>query len=240
MTMKTFCDIVKLFDFSDLITFYYYIILNTILIGITKYRIVIDEMDRSVNSQVSLQHNKQLPYFSAISRFSASGLFTSSGFGSPPLSPPPGMGGLSLINQVRGRGVTCYCAVLLCLAFRSNWSLGCTRTKTRRNLISRNRSMLLCCTWRWYSEVAGGGADLVVLQEMRPKVVAECTLKESAAINQILGRKVNHCRFFWNTLYIFLYSYSHPAFSGTRLQGRSRRNTTRRWVDIGPLYCAAK
>ena len=160
MTMKTFCDIVKLFDFSDLITFYYYIILNTILIGITKYRIVIDEMDRSVNSQVSLQHNKQLPYFSAISRFSASGLFTSSGFGSPPLSPPPGMGGLSLINQVRGRGVTCYCAVLLCLAFRSNWSLGCTRTKTRRNLISRNRSMLLCCTWRWYSEVAGGGADL--------------------------------------------------------------------------------
>ena len=36
----------------------------------------------------------------------------------------------------------------------------------------------------------------LVLQEMRPKVVAECTLKESAAINQILGRKVNHCRFF--------------------------------------------
>ena len=31
----------------------------------------------------------------------------------------------------------------------------------------------------------------LVLQEMRPKVVAECTLKESAAINQILGRKVN-------------------------------------------------
>ena len=29
-------------------------------------------------------------------------------------------------------------------------------------------------------------------QEMRPKVVAECTLKESAAINQILGRKVRN------------------------------------------------
>ena len=111
MTMKTFCDIVKLFDFSDLITFYNYIILNTILIGITKYRIVIDEMDRCVNSQVSLQHNKQLPYFSAISRFSASGLFTSSGFGSPPLSPPPGMGGLSLINQARGRVVTVLCVI---------------------------------------------------------------------------------------------------------------------------------
>ena len=38
--------------------------------------------------------------------------------------------------------------------------------------------------------MVGGGADQVVLQEMRPKVVAECTLKESAAINQILGRKV--------------------------------------------------
>ena len=31
--------------------------------------------------------------------------------------------------------------------------------------------------------------NLYLFQEMRPKVVAECTLKESAAINQILGRK---------------------------------------------------
>jgi hypothetical protein len=29
------------------------------------------------------------------------------------------------------------------------------------------------------------------MKEMRAKVVAECTLKESAAINQILGRKVS-------------------------------------------------
>lgn len=33
---------------------------------------------------------------------------------------------------------------------------------------------------------------MLYMKEMRAKVVAECTLKESAAINQILGRKVSH------------------------------------------------
>ena len=33
-------------------------------------------------------------------------------------------------------------------------------------------------------------AFMLFMKEMRAKVVAECTLKESAAINQILGRKV--------------------------------------------------
>lgn len=34
------------------------------------------------------------------------------------------------------------------------------------------------------------------MKEMRVKVVSECTLKESAAINQILGRRVsNNCSF---------------------------------------------
>ena len=31
---------------------------------------------------------------------------------------------------------------------------------------------------------------MLYMKEMRAKVVAECTLKESAAINQILGRRV--------------------------------------------------
>lgn len=34
-------------------------------------------------------------------------------------------------------------------------------------------------------------AFMLFMKEMRAKVVAECTLKESAAINQILGRKVS-------------------------------------------------
>lgn len=34
-------------------------------------------------------------------------------------------------------------------------------------------------------------AFMLYMKEMRAKVVAECTLKESAAINQILGRKVS-------------------------------------------------
>ena len=35
-------------------------------------------------------------------------------------------------------------------------------------------------------------AFMLYMKEMRPQVVAECTLKESAAINQILGRKVEY------------------------------------------------
>ena len=36
-------------------------------------------------------------------------------------------------------------------------------------------------------------AFMLYMKEMRAQVVAECTLKESAAINQILGRKVRLC-----------------------------------------------
>ena len=34
-------------------------------------------------------------------------------------------------------------------------------------------------------------AFMLYMKEMRPQIVAECTLKESAAINQILGRRVS-------------------------------------------------
>lgn len=37
-------------------------------------------------------------------------------------------------------------------------------------------------------------AFMLYMKEMRAKVVAECTLKESAAINQILGRRVGDRR----------------------------------------------
>lgn len=36
-------------------------------------------------------------------------------------------------------------------------------------------------------------AFMLYMKEMRAKVIAECTLKESAAINQILGRRVRAC-----------------------------------------------
>jgi len=40
-------------------------------------------------------------------------------------------------------------------------------------------------------------AFMLYMKEMRPKIVAECTLKESAAINQILGRRVSEfCYYF--------------------------------------------
>lgn len=38
-------------------------------------------------------------------------------------------------------------------------------------------------------------AFMLYMKEMRAKVVAECTLKESAAINQILGRRVRNIFF---------------------------------------------
>jgi len=91
---------------------------------------------------------------SAISRFSASGLFSGGGFGSPPLSPPPGMGGISLINQVK-------------LEPGLEDKKGKKKPHIKKPL----------------------NAFMLYMKEMRPKVVAECTLKESAAINQILGRK---------------------------------------------------
>jgi len=90
----------------------------------------------------------------AISRFSASGLFSGGGFGSPPLSPPPGMGGISLINQVK-------------LEPGLEDKKGKKKPHIKKPL----------------------NAFMLYMKEMRPKVVAECTLKESAAINQILGRK---------------------------------------------------
>ncbi|XP_047670914.1 transcription factor 7-like [Tachysurus fulvidraco] len=36
-------------------------------------------------------------------------------------------------------------------------------------------------------------AFMLYMKEMRAKVIAECTLKESAAINQILGRRKHNC-----------------------------------------------
>lgn len=53
-------------------------------------------------------------------------------------------------------------------------------------------------------------AFMLYMKEMRAKVVAECTLKESAAINQILGRRVsfdNSNNYFILTLIFGVYSY---------------------------------
>ena len=44
---------------------------------------------------------------------------------------------------------------------------------------------------------------MLYMKEMRPIVQAECTLKESAAINQILGRRVSAC-LATSFVYIFL------------------------------------
>ena len=48
-------------------------------------------------------------------------------------------------------------------------------------------------------------AFMLYMKEMRPVVQAECTLKESAAINQILGRRVRFSLFLFST-YVLLSS----------------------------------
>lgn len=51
-------------------------------------------------------------------------------------------------------------------------------------------------------------AFMLYMKEMRAKVVAECTLKESAAINQILGRKVR------SALTLYSVWSASPALTG--------------------------
>ena len=51
-------------------------------------------------------------------------------------------------------------------------------------------------------------AFMLYMKEMRPVVQAECTLKESAAINQILGRRVSIFFSFFNLFFSSSYLIS--------------------------------
>ena len=51
-------------------------------------------------------------------------------------------------------------------------------------------------------------AFMLFMKEMRAKVVAECTLKESAAINQILGRRVSNILKINGSLNVCLYFFA--------------------------------
>ena len=52
-------------------------------------------------------------------------------------------------------------------------------------------------------------AFMLYMKEMRPVVQSECTLKESAAINQILGRRVSKNI---NLLLTFIYLITYSIF----------------------------
>ena len=73
-------------------------------------------------------------------------------------------------------------------------------------------------------------AFMLYMKEMRPKIVAECTLKESAAINQILGRRVRLDKIFTVKKNEILGKL--PLFvsnsSGTVSAGRNRQSITSR------------
>ena len=53
-------------------------------------------------------------------------------------------------------------------------------------------------------------AFMLYMKEMRPVVQSECTLKESAAINQILGRRVSKNI---NLLLTFIYLITYSIFA---------------------------
>ena len=91
-------------------------------------------------------------------------------------------------------------------------------------------------------------AFMLYMKEMRPVVQAECTLKESAAINQILGRRVSIfflLSLFFSALSYFVLIRSHRFlalidfvpprfntkkmnFSGTALPEKNRPNITKK------------
>ena len=52
---------------------------------------------------------------------------------------------------------------------------------------------------------------------MRPVVQAECTLKESAAINQILGRRVSQNKFFFKHQYNRITKKTYLYFDGANI-----------------------
>lgn len=60
-------------------------------------------------------------------------------------------------------------------------------------------------------------AFMLYMKEMRAKVIAECTLKESAAINQILGRRVRdaHTHTQTNPVSRSVFDFTHEQHEST-------------------------
>ena len=81
-------------------------------------------------------------------------------------------------------------------------------------------------------------AFMLYMKEMRPKIVAECTLKESAAINQILGRRVGirmKCKHdIESRVYISNWMF---LSSGIAWTARSKPSTTSRPARRGRFTC---
>lgn len=87
-------------------------------------------------------------------------------------------------------------------------------------------------------------AFMLYMKEMRAKVIAECTLKESAAINQILGRRVRPWASGLGWLLIPFHptdSVMHPIppclCSGTHFQGKNRPSIMNWPVRKGSCTC---
>ena len=98
-------------------------------------------------------------------------------------------------------------------------------------------------------------AFMLYMKEMRPKIVAECTLKESAAINQILGRRVRVVLNGWWRGTALCWCGKEPCramtsnnkktqiwwflfyFSGTALVGKNKPSITSKRVKNANYIC---
>lgn len=83
---------------------------------------------------------------------------------------------------------------LLCLYYRHLSFLGCSSSDREASSGERHSSNMMSIKSPPSSKIPHIkkplNAFMLFMKEMRQKVIDECTLKESAAINQILGRKV--------------------------------------------------
>ncbi|KFW66184.1 Lymphoid enhancer-binding factor 1, partial [Pygoscelis adeliae] len=83
-------------------------------------------------------------------------------------------------------------------------------------------------------------AFMLYMKEMRAKVIAECTLKESAAINQILGRRVRACGARCHRP-----SAASPSLTAAPKHGKKKRRTREKQQDsnsdpASPKKCRAR
>lgn len=84
---------------------------------------------------------------------------------------------------------------LLCFYYRHLSFLGCSSSDREASSGDRHNSNMMSIKSSPSSKIPHIkkplNAFMLFMKEMRQKVIDECTLKESAAINQILGRKVS-------------------------------------------------
>lgn len=78
-------------------------------------------------------------------------------------------------------------------------------------------------------------AFMLYMKEMRAKVIAECTLKESAAINQILGRRVS-TRVGVGVGVVYTEGWTHHRSKGPSANREEKMSAVESWTSYPILF----